>query len=151
MILGTCWTTWRLVVVSSFRLFSRATGNRNATQPFTNLMWFCFYQFQYKITPNVIFIVIRQRQSFIVQVDIHFIVKALPQLSNTLHTYRTSSWCNRYYKFVALCPFISIEYSSLFHLLHDRFHPLPLSSPPFYAILFVIACLCSVNIYNTIR
>lgn len=47
-------------------------------------------------------------------------------------TYRTSSWCNRYYKFVALCPFISIEYSSLFHLLHDRFlsfFSLPSPSP----------------------
>lgn len=81
MILGTYWTTWRLVLVSSFRLFSRATGNRTMRHNHLPILWLCFYQFQYKITPNAIFIVIRQRQSFIVQVDIHFIVKALPQLS----------------------------------------------------------------------
>lgn len=121
MILGTYWTTWRLVLVSSFRLFSRATGNRTMRHNHLPILWLCFYQFQYKITPNAIFIVIRQRQSFIVQVDIHFIVKALPQLSKHYIYISYILVTQQVLQVRSSLPFYFYRiYSSLFHLLHDR-------------------------------
>ena len=129
-------------------------GSRNATQTILPILCDSAFTSSKYIKNYTKCYFYRYTATTIVQVDIHFIVKALPQLSkHYTHTYRTSSWCNRYYKFVALCPFISIGYSfSFFLLLHDRSlsffstpPPLPLSSPlpHFTRVYSWFACLCS--------